>query len=223
MKAIKTLIAGAALSVCLLPVTSALAKPPPPPVVIVSKVFNNTTMNFAAFTPTETIGTILAKNLFEIPGKSTKSAPNLCLKAWSCTYDFTFSLTGLAPGDTTTLQLAAQAKSGTFATAEPISFDVFSGAPGTTLPTPTSSPTWIGASDNTAATAPVFTFNLANGTYYIQITPAQVAVSGEEASGSLQETLVPEPTSWILMILGFGGVGVALRRRAAKPAAVAVA
>ncbi|MDB5479247.1 MAG: hypothetical protein JWO83_300, partial [Caulobacteraceae bacterium] len=77
--------------------------------------------------------------------------------------------------------------------------------------------------DNTAATAPVFTFNLTNGTYYIQITPAQVAVSGEEASGSLQETFVPEPTAWVLMMLGFGGVGIALRRRAAKPAAAIVA
>ncbi|MDB5479253.1 MAG: hypothetical protein JWO83_306, partial [Caulobacteraceae bacterium] len=67
--------------------------------------------------------------------------------------------------------------------------------------------------DNTAATAPVFTFNLTNGTYYIQITPAQVAVSGEEASGSLQETVVPEPTAWVLMILGFGGVGIAMRSR----------
>ncbi|MDB5482801.1 MAG: hypothetical protein JWO83_3854, partial [Caulobacteraceae bacterium] len=31
MKAIKTMVAGAALSASLLPMTSALAKPPPPP------------------------------------------------------------------------------------------------------------------------------------------------------------------------------------------------
>jgi hypothetical protein len=221
MKPIKTLMAGAALSACVLPMTSALAKPPPPPVVIVSQVFNNTTMNFAAFTPTETIGTDLAQFLYEVPGKGTKSTPDLCLKASSCTYDFAFTLTGLAAGDTTTLQLAAQFKNGGQAISEPISFDVFSGTPGASLPTPTSSPTWIGGSDNTAPTAPVFTFNLADGAYYIQVTPAQVAVSGEEVSGSLSVSVVPEPTAWILMLLGVGGVGAAVRSRRSLATAAA--
>ena len=32
---------------------------------------------------------------------------------------------------------------------------------------------------------------------------------------------VPEPASWALMILGFGGIGATLRRRASQPLATA--
>jgi hypothetical protein len=215
MKAMKTLLAGAVVSAVLLPVTAALAKPappPPPPKVIVAKIFNNADFDFSAFTPDETIGTILAKNLYEAPGMGTASSPDLCTSAGKCTYDFTFVMQGLSAGDTTTLQLSAQAKVGKKAVAENISFDVFSGTPGST-PTLLSSPTFLGASDDTSPTAPVITLDLGNGSYYVQVTPAQIAVSGEEASGSLQATIVPEPMAWTLMLVGFGAVGAAVRSR----------
>jgi hypothetical protein len=212
---IKTLLAGAVISAFLLPTTAALAKPsppPPPPKVIVAQIFNNSTFDFSPFTPDETIGTILAKNLYEAPGLGTKSSPDLCTSAGKCTYDFTFVLQGLSAGDTTSLQLSAQAKVGKTAVSQNISFDVFSGAPGLT-PTLLSSPTFLGSSDNTSPTAPVITLDLGNGSYYVQVTPAQIAVSGEEASGSLQEAVVPEPMAWTLMLAGFGGVGAAVRSR----------
>jgi hypothetical protein len=49
-----------------------------------------------------------------------------------------------------------------------------------------------------------FTGNLANG------------ASSSTASGTLSLAPVPEPTTWALMILGFGAVGSAMRRRASK-------
>ncbi|NUR45336.1 MAG: PEP-CTERM sorting domain-containing protein [Sphingomonas sp.] len=41
-------------------------------------------------------------------------------------------------------------------------------------------------------------------------------------SGFINVTPVPEPATWALMLLGFGGVGLALRRRR-KPALAQVA
>jgi len=39
--------------------------------------------------------------------------------------------------------------------------------------------------------------------------------SGYAGSGSVSLTAVPEPAAWSLMVLGFGGLGAALRRRVA--------
>jgi hypothetical protein len=211
----KMLVAGAALSACLLPMTSASAK-----LVIVSPIFNNSTMGFTPFTPSAGMGTILAQDLYEAPGMGTPSSPDECSTAASCTYDFSFSVAGLSTGDMMAVAIAAQAKSGVPAVAQDLSFDIFSGAPGSTGPTPVSSPTFLGASDDTSPTAPVILVNLGDGSYYVQVAPSQVATSGEEISGSLQSTVVPEPVAWTLMLLGVGGIGVAIRSRrfAASPA-----
>jgi hypothetical protein len=155
------------------------------------------------FDPSDPIGTLPAKFLYETAAK--------CGVVNGCTYDFIFKLDGLAPGDTTTLEVGAQAF---MVTAEPISFDLFKGAPGSVAsPANNMNPNFLGHSDNTNPTSPVFAANLGDGFYYVQIQPFQVKVSGEASSGSLVESLVPEPTAWSLMLLGVGAAGAALRRR----------
>lgn len=48
------------------------------------------------------------------------------------------------------------------------------------------------------------------------------ATPGTVLNYTLRVGTVPEPSTWALMILGFGGVGAAVRRRRLKPAAQAI-
>jgi hypothetical protein len=57
------------------------------------------------------------------------------------------------------------------------------------------------------------------GNYYLQID--NIAKNGELVSGGLVVSAIPEPMAWTLMLVGFAGVGAALRRRTARSAATA--
>ena len=133
-------------------------------------------------------------------------------------YDFTFSVAApVAPGGTVSTDLQAQAqvfiKGVPTGVAESISFDLFSGTPGAgAAPTPITSPTFIGAS--VPSISSTLTEALGVGNYHIQITPAQIAKSGETPTGSVIATAVPEPATWAVMFLGFGAVGASMRRSA---------
>jgi len=199
MRSIRTLVAGVALA------TSLAAVSPASALVIVEDLTGGTGTG-DTFTPTFTLGTLPAEFLNE-----TSAA---CGAKNGCTYDFIFHLADIGAGDSTTLQVAAQVLMAGHAVAEDISFDVFSGAPGATASLP-SDPNFLGASDNTAPTAPVITLNIGNGDYFLQIAASQVVVGGEASSGSLTESVVvvPEPMAWTLMLVGFGAVGAAMRRR----------
>jgi len=124
------------------------------------------------------------------------------------TYDFTFSV---APplGTLATIQIQAQAqKTGDN---EPITFDFYSGSPG--------SGSFLGTSST--GTNANLSFNPAAGSYYVEVTPAYIAEgkSGEALSGTILISTVPEPAAWAMMLVGFGGLGAALRRRSAKTVA----
>ena len=199
MGLIKTLVAGVALATSLVAVSPASA-------LVIVKDLTGGTGTGDTFSPALTLGTLPAEFLREDVAH--------CGVMNGCTYDFVFHLADLGAGDTTTLQIAAQVLIGGHAVAQNISFDVFSGSPGATASLPTDG-NFLGASDNTAQTAPVITLNISNGDYFLQITAPQVTVSDEAASGSLTENvvIVPEPAAWTLILVGFGGLGAAIRRR----------
>ena len=124
------------------------------------------------------------------------------------TYDFTFSI-GPPTGTLATIQIQAQAqKSGDN---EPITYDFYSGAPG--------SGSFLGTSST--GTNANLTFNPGVSDYYVQVTPAYIAEgkTGEALSGTILISTVPEPAAWALMLVGFGGLGATLRRRATKTVA----
>jgi hypothetical protein len=129
--------------------------------------------------------------------------------ATGTTYDFTFSVT--APtGTLATIQIQAQAqKSGDN---EPITYDFYQGDPG--------SGTFLGTSST--GTNANLTFNPTVSDYYVEITPAYIAEgkNNEALSGTILISTVPEPAAWAMMLVGFGGLGAALRRRSAKTVAV---
>ena len=53
-----------------------------------------------------------------------------------------------------------------------------------------------------------------SGTFAGAVNPAYVsAQSGNQIIGSLMPAALPDPSTWAMMLLGFGGVGAALRRR----------
>ena len=55
--------------------------------------------------------------------------------------------------------------------------------------------------------------NLAPGTYALEIVASRMAGTTGSFSGTVDVSAVPEPGTWALMILGFGAIGFAMRRR----------
>ena len=66
--------------------------------------------------------------------------------------------------------------------------------------------------------SPTISFTPAAGDYYVEVDV--ISANGETAGGTLT-SVVPEPAAWAMMLVGFGGLGLALRRRAAKTASIA--
>ncbi len=62
------------------------------------------------------------------------------------------------------------------------------------------------------------TVNSASGTFYV---PDYDFTTSGQAIGTLSATTVPEPATWALMLVGFGGLGVTLRSRRKAAAATA--
>jgi hypothetical protein len=122
------------------------------------------------------------------------------------TYDFTFTLVPPLNGGTFSVQAQAQT-TGPTAASQLISYNLFEGTPGSGV--------LIGSSS--LDFSPVVAFSPVADNYYMEIT--YIAKSGEVASGSIFAA-VPEPAAWSMMLVGFGLLGGALRRRA-RTAAVA--
>jgi len=124
-------------------------------------------------------------------------------------YDFTFSVDApLAPGGTISTDLQAQSQAivdgVTTGVAQVISFSLYSGTPGVGTPT-------LIATSNPSISS-TLTEALGIGSYFIQITPAQIAKSGETPSGTVIGSAVPEPATWAAMFLGFGAIGASMRK-----------
>ncbi len=122
------------------------------------------------------------------------------------TYDFSFTL-ATPVGSATSVQLLAQLLKHGQSTPEMIQYSLYSGTSG--------SGTFI--TQSSSDFSPTIAFTPAAGNYYVEVN--YIAVSGEVAGGTLTSS-VPEPASWAMMLVGFGALGVALRRRAAKVASV---
>ena len=122
-------------------------------------------------------------------------------------YDYTFTLVDpLGTSDST--EISAQLLAHSASTPELIQYSLYSGDPG--------SGTFL--SQSSVDFSPTIAFTPAAGDYYVEVD--YIAKSGEVAGGTLTAA-VPEPASWAMMLVGFGALGVALRRRTAKTASVA--
>ena len=124
------------------------------------------------------------------------------------TYDYTFSL-AMPLGTGSSVQIAAQKLIHGSSVPELIQYSLYTGTPG--------SGTFV--SQSSLDFAPTVAFTPTVGAYYVQVD--YIAASGEVAGGTITSS-VPEPASWAMMLVGFGALGVALRRRAAKTASVAI-
>ena len=122
------------------------------------------------------------------------------------TYDFTFSMVA-DPGSFGSLQVLAQLLTKGGSTPEPIQFSLYEGVP--------SSGVFKGQSN--LDYAPTLAFKPEVGSYYVKID--KITVNNEVVGGTIT-TAVPEPASWAMMLVGFGAMGVALRRRAMTAAPV---
>ena len=214
---VKTLLATAAIGAAgLAPLTSASA------LSIVKAIYSETNPG-GLITPLDPFGTILNTSLYETV---TAKPGDFCSAPGNCTYYFYFTLAGFAAGATTQIQLQAVS----MGVAMPLDYDLFSGTPGPT-PLPTADPSFLAASGPSGTVGQVIFTTLGDGAYYVQVAPSQVFADGEVGSGSLSVTdavgrdggpdpTVPEPATWAMMLVGFGGVGAALRRRQAALALI---
>ncbi len=123
-------------------------------------------------------------------------------------YDFSFTL-DMPTGSSTSVQLSSQLLKGGGSTPELIQYSLYSGVSG--------SGTFI--SQSSLDFSPTIAFTPTVGDYYVEVN--YIAASGEVAGGTLTAS-VPEPASWAMMLVGFGALGVALRRRAAKAVSASV-
>jgi hypothetical protein len=117
------------------------------------------------------------------------------------TYDFTFDMSAAGSVET---QMQAS-----LAVPRLIQYSLWEGSPG--------SGTFI--DESALGIGPTVVQTLSPGDYYLQVD--SIARNGEFVSGGLVVSAVPEAMSWTLMLVGFAGVGAALRRRTAKSAAIA--
>jgi hypothetical protein len=127
------------------------------------------------------------------------------------TYDFTFTMVPPLSGNTTSTQAQAQARVGTGNVPELIQYQLYEGTPGSGTLLATSALDY----------SPVVAFNAVPDNYYMEVTSAEIAKNNEVASGSIAAA-VPEPAGWAMMLVGFGALGLALRRRSASTASFAV-
>src|SRR5207248_399462 len=82
----------------------------------------------------------------------------------------------------------------------------------------TYNPAYVTANGGTAASAETALLSaIASGRAYLNIHTS--TFGGGEIRGFLV-AIVPEPASWMMMLLGFGAIGLAVRRRRASFASV---
>jgi hypothetical protein len=118
------------------------------------------------------------------------------------TYDFTFTIAPFTVSVLTQIQASLGGP-------QDIGFKIFSGTPTHPTGTVDTSPVEDG---------PSLTDRLGLGKYFIQVD--HIAKNNELLTGGLDVNAVPEPMAWALMVVGFVGIGAALRRRQANPASI---
>jgi hypothetical protein len=122
------------------------------------------------------------------------------------TYDFTFSLVG-DPGSFASVQVLAQLLTKGASIPEPIQFSLYKGVP----------TGGVFLAQSSLDFSPTIAFKPTVSDYYVKV---DVISANNEVAGGTFTTAVPEPASWAMMLVGFGALGVALRRRATKDATI---
>jgi hypothetical protein len=117
-------------------------------------------------------------------------------------YDYTFTLVDPV-GSISSTQVQAQLLAHGGSTPELIQYSLYSGAPG--------SGTF--QSQSSLDFSPTIAFSPTAGDYYLEVN---VISANNEVAGGTLTAAVPEPASWAMMLVGFGVLGGALRRRATK-------
>ena len=136
---------------------------------------------------------------FSLPGNPSGVIPANTFAVGTNTYDFTFTTIG---GTYNTL-MQMQASKVANGAPQGLSFELFKGLPGSGVAV---------APSGGSATAATLLTSIAAGNYYLELNTT--SAPNELVTGGITLlSAVPEPATWGSMILGFGLLGLAARRR----------
>ena len=147
----------------------------------------------------------IASGPFSLPGNTSGVIPAGTIVSGTNTYDFTFTTIGA------TYKTLMQMQTTNIKTGKPLdlAFTLYRGAPG--------AGTFVANSGGTSTAATLIA--LTAGDYYMALdrtkAPMQLVTGGVTLL-----SVVPEPATWGMMLLGVGGLGAVLRNRR-RPAAQA--
>ena len=144
---------------------------------------------------------------FFLPGNPSGVIPAGTFATGSNTYDFTFTTVG---NTYNTLMQMQTSKLGNGAP-QALTFELFQGLPGSGSPV---------AGSGGTPTAATLLDALKPGNYYLELVTTS-APKELVTGGITLLSAVPEPATWGSMILGFGLLGMAARRRRGLSASVA--
>ena len=159
-----------------------------------------------ASAPAHAVTTVpLATSPFSLANPSGV-VPSGTMVSGTGTYDFTFSTIGGTYNALMQLQMTNTVTGGP----RDLTFELFSGSPGSGVA--------LAPSAGVAST-PTLLATLAPGSYYMEVNISKEPVDLVTGGVTLFSSNIPEPAAWTTMILGFGLMGLAARRRRAMVAA----
>jgi hypothetical protein len=167
---------------------------------VLAKLLTSFALSAAAMlaaSPSHAVNIALATGPFSVPADPSGVIPAGTFASGTNVYDFTFTILG-GPYKGL-MQLQASTLGGV---PQSVAFKLFDGVPGSGV---------FVANSGGTSTAAALSHVVGTGDHFFELNTAGAPL--ELVTGGLTLSVVPEPATWALTLLGVGALGAALRRR----------